>query len=545
MSFTPHDLESETPSRVPTRRRLIFAAIIILILLALIFTPPLLNVGRLRHRITTSMSQSLGRPVHLDGVTFHLLPMPGFTLTNLVVSEDPAFGNEPVIRAMDVEATLRVSSLWRRQVEFSTIRFVPDANGSAPSINIVRNAQGRWNLQEILSQASHANTAPTAQRKAGPTPRFPYIEATGARINLKLGDEKMPYSLTDADFALWLPSPQQWHIRLKAKPVRTDTNASDTGEVQLEGTLGRAAQLAAIPINLTASWAHAQMGEATRLLTGDDQSWRGTVDAGATLTGQLGSANLTTDIHLTELRRADFFPEKLLDISTHCTAAADVTQLTLTNATCTIPSDSPQPITLSSTTLDLQSPSTADVTFDVHQVPLNWAFDWARLFTPHIPSALNPIGTIDGQLTRPAGPTASWKGNLQATLQSVTTGNRHLDLSTKPVLFDWQATPNPFNLQLQPVPIRLSPTSQLTLTATVDPHGYAFQLSGSAKPSQITALAADTLPPLGNQLLSLLKFTTEEEQLNIALKCSRPFDTQQTCTTLHPEPPTKPKHHHR
>jgi len=549
MSLAPHDqtLDQSAPH---TRRRLILATIVVLVILVLIFTPPLINVGRLRHRITTSMSQSLGRPVHLDGVTFHLLPMPGFTLTNLVVSEDPAFGNEPVIRAMDVEATLRVSSLWRRQVEFSTIRFVPDAEGSAPSINIVRNAQGRWNLQEILTQASHANTAPTGQRKAGPAPRFPYIEATGARINLKLGDEKMPYSLTDADFALWLPSPQQWHIRLKAKPARTDTNTSDTGEIQLEGTLGRASQLATIPINLTASWAHAQMGEATRLLTGDDQNWRGTVEAGATLTGQLGSANLTADIHLLDLRRADFFPAKLLDVSTHCTAAADFTLLTLTNATCAIPNGGPQPIVLASPSLDLQAPSTAAVTFDVHQVPLNWALDWARLFTQRIPTNLNPVGLIEGQLSRPPGPTAAWTGNLQATLQSVTIGDHPLDLSAKPVVFDWQAAPhtassNPFyfNLQLQPVPIHLGPAAQLTLTGSIDPLSYAFQLTGSATPAQINTLGDAVLPPLGHDLAASLKPSQIPTPLNI--QCTRPFATGQTCTTLHPEPPTKPRHRHR
>ena len=164
--------EHDSPPRSAKRRRLVFVAAALLVLLALVFTPPLLNVSRLRRRIATSMSQSLGRPVHLDSVTLHLLPMPGFTLNNLVVSEDPAFGYEPVIRAQRVEATLRVSSLWRRHVEFSTIRFV-EVDGNHPSLNIVRNAQGRWNLQEILVQAAHANTAPTGQRKAGAEPRFP------------------------------------------------------------------------------------------------------------------------------------------------------------------------------------------------------------------------------------------------------------------------------------------------------------------------------------------------------------------------------------
>src|SRR6201996_6258705 len=113
--------EEETPlQKSRLRRRLATAAVVLLLLGALVLTPPLLNVNRYRHRIASTMSQSLGRPVHLDNVSLHALPWPGLTLENLVVSEDPAFGYEPVIRANKVNATLRIGSLWRRQIEFST-----------------------------------------------------------------------------------------------------------------------------------------------------------------------------------------------------------------------------------------------------------------------------------------------------------------------------------------------------------------------------------------------------------------------------------------
>src|SRR6202041_1412886 len=101
---------------------------------------------------------------------------------------------------------------------------------------------------------------------AGLPPRFPYIEATGARLNLKLDREKSPLSLTDADFALWLPDPQQWHLRLSAHPARTDTDVSDTGIVELEGTLSRAPSLGQVPINLRGTWRNAPLGGASRFL---------------------------------------------------------------------------------------------------------------------------------------------------------------------------------------------------------------------------------------------------------------------------------------
>src|SRR5277367_5741494 len=212
---------------VRTLRRLLYLALAALTVLLLVLLPPLISLNRYQKRIANSISDSLGRPVHLDKVSLNLVPLPGFTLENLVVDEDPAFGSEPVIRADSVRVTLRISSLWRGRVEFSTISF------NDPSVNLVHLTNGKWNLESILLHAAHIDAAPTAQKKAGPAPRFPYIEATGARLNLKLDHEKTPISLTDADFALWLPDPQQWHLRIQARPARTDTNVTDTGTLQL------------------------------------------------------------------------------------------------------------------------------------------------------------------------------------------------------------------------------------------------------------------------------------------------------------------------
>src|ERR1700728_2914250 len=165
MSDIEQNPDSRERRRKRRRRRRIWILVAVLAVVALIVTPPLLNVNRLRRRIATSMSRSLGRPVHLDSVTLNVLPMPGFTLENLVVSEDPAFGSEPVISAGSVRATVRVSSLWRRQVEFATIRF------DAPSVNLVRRADGRWNFESILLHAAQEDAAPTDQTRPGPAPR--------------------------------------------------------------------------------------------------------------------------------------------------------------------------------------------------------------------------------------------------------------------------------------------------------------------------------------------------------------------------------------
>jgi hypothetical protein len=530
MSSPEQDIVIDPAIKRRRRRRWILAAFVLLFLASVILGPPLINGERYRRRIATSMSEALGRPVHIDKVSFHLLPAPGITLGGLVVEENPAFGNEPVIRANVVEASLRLSSLWRRRFEVSSVKFETDENGSGASLNIVRNAQGRWNLQDILVQASHVNAAPTGQRKPGDTPRFPYIEAVGARVNLKLDNEKMPFSLTDADFALWLPSPQAWHLRLKAKPARTDTNATDTGTMSLEGTLGRSATLADVPIDLAMSWAHVPMGEATRVMIGEDQDWRGTLEAGVDLIGTVGNTHLTGNAHVTGLRRSDFVPAEPLDISTHCTATMNLTIVTATDAQCTIPNGGPKPITVSSPSLDMQRPGQSDITISISELPLDWVMLWAHLFSPHIPQTL-PVGTINGEFQQ-AATNGQWSGAMQVAVDSVQHVDSAKELAIKPFILGFTAEPGTA-FELQPAVVQWTNASQITLSGSADANHYALHVAGSATPDQIRALGNDMVTPFGSDLTTMMKGN------QISVSCTRPFSGEQTCTADKVQPAPK------
>lgn len=528
------------------RRRFVVTGLIAFVLAVLVLTPPYINVNRFRKRIATTLSNSLGRPVHLDNVSLHVLPVPGLTLQNLVVSEDPAFGYEPVIHANSVEATLRATSLWRRQVEFSTVRFIN------PSVNLVRNAGGKWNLEEVLMQASHVDIAPTAQRKAGPAPRFPYIEATGARVNVKLGDEKMPFSLTDSDFALWLPSPETWRVRLSGHPARTDNNVADTGSVRLEGSLQRAAKMADVPVDLSLSWRNAPLGAASILLTGNDAEWRGSLFTEFTLTGPLHAARLTTHTQFNDLRRADFVPADLLDVTIDCAATADVPQATLANAQCVVPVDNANPITLTAAQVDLQAPRSTPATTVVKDLPLSWALGWARLFAPSVPEMPDVHGTVNGALawnTEGNG----WKGSLAVALPPAaqdtsnktashdngTSFNFVVDTSTPadgPSLQPW--------VRLQPVVLHPAAGAAFTLNGQADSATYNLQLTGTGTAAQVRALAA-IMPPLGEGIDRALPSsdkpdTKPDTPHAFALTCTRTWGGTQTCEPLVQPEPAKP-----
>ena len=557
--------EADGSSR--TRRWWVWACVVAVVLL-LLLTPPLLNVNRLKRRIATSISASLGRPVQLDNVTMHLLPVPGFTLQNFVVSEDPAFGTEPIIRANMVDVTLRPSSLWRRHVEFSSMTF------ETPSLNLVRNAAGEWNVQSLLMHAASVSTAPTAQRKAGPEPRFPYIEATGARVNVKLGEEKKPFSLTDADFALWLTTPQEWRVRAKGTPTRTDTNISDPGIVKLEGSLKRAATMAEVPVDLTASWTGAPMGEASKLLSGQDAGWRGNLNVEASLQGMLGAAKLTTTIHMEELRRSEFVPLQAMDVRADCRGTLDVTTAVVTDPDCAMTTPiadgakAAGRVVVIADSVDLSelsgladSPTldTAGVRVGMTSVPNAWLLDWVRLFSERIPAGERPEGTVAGsmQLTgaRKKQP-ARWEGEFRGEIIGLLPWMREAESGSlvHSVTLTSKATGEGFVL----TPLTLTPpgkTPALTLSGVAAKSGYTLHFAGAATEAQLQALRA-LAPPLGDGLEEVLKpdglvatangaakgEATKSETgrvMKLEATCTRAWGSGQTCSAAEAAAPKR------
>ena len=551
--------EADGSSR--TRRWWVWACVVAAVLL-LLLTPPLVNVNRLKRRIAANIGASLGRPVQLDGVTMHLLPIPGFTLQNLVVSEDPAFGTEPIIRANVVDVTLRPSSLWRRHVEFSSMTF------EAPSLNLVRNAAGLWNVQSLLMHAASVSTAPTAQRKAGPEPRFPYIEATGARVNVKLGQEKKPFSLTDADFALWLTSPQEWRVRAKGTPTRTDTNISDPGTVKLEGSLKRAATMAEVPVDLTTSWNGAPMGEASKLLTGQDAGWRGNLNVETSLRGVLGAAKLTTTIHMEELRRSEFVPLEAMDVRAECRGTLDVTTAVVTDPDCAVTTPiadggkAPGRIVAIADRLDLSElsdPSTlekAGVRVGMTSVPDAWLLDWVRLFSQRIPPGERPEGTVAGSMlltNARKGHPAQWEGEFHGEIVGLLPWMREAESGylVHTVTLTSKAGDEGFVL----TPLSLTPpgkTPALTLSGMATKSGYTLHFAGTATEAQIKALRA-LAPPLGDGLEKVLKPESVVATANAAAKgeagrvmkvdatCVRAWGSGQTCEAAVAVPKRRPR----
>lgn len=269
------------------------------------------GASRLKARIANSISIAVARPVEVGSVHLRFLP-PGFDLENLVIHEDPAFGAEPMLRAPEVTAVVRLTALLRGRLDISRLEL------SEPSLNLLRRADGRWNWEELLERAARSPLAPTAKSKLEARPGFPYIEASSGRINFKAGQEKKPYALLNADFALWQESENAWGVRLKAEPLRTDMSLSDTGLLRMDGTWQRAGSLRETPLQFSMEWDRAQLGQLTKLVSGNDEGWRGTVRLDATLNGTPAALQVSGDTFIEDFHRYDVPSSDEMRLAAHC-----------------------------------------------------------------------------------------------------------------------------------------------------------------------------------------------------------------------------------
>ncbi len=369
------------------------AAVAALVLVLFLYRP---GVYKLRTRISTSIGRALGRRVALDNVRLRILPRPGFELEGLVVYDDPAFGEEPMIRAQEVSAAIRFRSLLRGRLEIATL------SATDPSVNLVRNREGRWNLAGLMERNARIPAAPTGKPASERRPAFPYLEASGARINFKLGQTKKSYALTDADVALWQDSENSWRCRIKAVPVRTDFNLTDTGLVQIDAAWQRAGSLRLTPLRIAMQWKNGQLGQITQLLSGKDRGWRGGVTFTAKLSGTPEALRIESQAAIEDFRRYDIVGNESVRLGTSCSGRYNAVVSTLADLLCESRVGSGTLSLRGSLALFAPAP-TYDLTLKLEKVPLTSALRLLRQAKKQLPGDLTTSGLLNAEFRATRG----------------------------------------------------------------------------------------------------------------------------------------------
>ena len=495
----------------PATRRIVAVACVAL-LIALVL-PPLISLRHFRSTIDQSLSRGLGRQVTVENISLQLVPQPAFNLNHVVVADEPSFSAEPLIRADEVTAYLRLTSLWRGRLEIAQLSL------KEPSLNLVRRPDGQWNVYTLLERTAQTPSAPTAQTKPELRLRFPYIQAEGGRINFKIGQEKKAFALMDADFGLWLASENNWNVRLSARPVRTDVNLSDTGTLKLDGSFQRASALRTTPVNLNLAVDHAQLGQLSTLVYGHDRGWRGTVTLSAQLLGTPAKLAVRSKATVQDFRRYDIISDDSLRLTVGCLASFSSMDQTWSGLQC----EAPVARGLVTITGSLSNPfagASYDLKFVARQVPMTSVIAVAHHAKRDLPRDLTAGGALDATLalTRANSPDAHrmWSGRGQTTnfrLHSESSGD-DLELGTIPFAvafsspsagvpakqFAKRYTQQSFHLPapdvlpelhiaVGPFPAELGGLTPAIATASLSRLGYSVTLQGDSQVKRVLEMA--------------------------------------------------------
>jgi hypothetical protein len=243
----------------------------VLLWLAQFGTSLLIRHTRLQRRITARLETAFGRPVQVGSYNFSLWGGPTLHAQSVTFGEDPRFGHEYFLRAESLTVRLRWQALMRGRIQLGTLSM------ERPSLNLVRNLDGDWNLAEwlpkptsIVSSLPASSTSPATSQSV----RFSRIEVDSGRINFKRGDEKLPFALVGVTGYVEPAGTGRWAMDLEAIPTRAAVNVQQAGILHVSGHMGGTSSRLR-PAELDVSWSDASLPDVLRLARSSDYGVRG------------------------------------------------------------------------------------------------------------------------------------------------------------------------------------------------------------------------------------------------------------------------------
>jgi len=152
------------------KRVLTIIGIIIAILIVIVIALPfLINVDMFRPQIESELSSTLGRQVKVGNLKLALWNG-SVSADDLSISDDPAFSNQPFVRAKALDVGV---DIW--PLIMSKTLHVNDLTITDPQVALLRNAAGKWNFSSIGNKS-----APEANASGRPTEAGKPAEPTTA-----------------------------------------------------------------------------------------------------------------------------------------------------------------------------------------------------------------------------------------------------------------------------------------------------------------------------------------------------------------------------
>src|SRR5579871_5305233 len=135
------------------KRLAVFLAVVfVLIIVAGVAASFLLDANRFKPELESELSQSLGRQVKVGNLQLSLWNG-SVSAADLTISDDPAFGSTPFIRAKSLQVGAELMPLiMSRQLNVTGITI------DEPQIDLLQSPSGTWNFSTIGSGKPPAKT---------------------------------------------------------------------------------------------------------------------------------------------------------------------------------------------------------------------------------------------------------------------------------------------------------------------------------------------------------------------------------------------------
>jgi AsmA family/AsmA-like C-terminal region len=382
----------------------------------------LVRTHRIQSYLTAHLESAFGRPVQVGHFSVQILPVPELDVAAVTIGEDPGFGNEYFLRAEQMTARFRWLGLLRGHLEFGTMSF------SRPSLILVRNGDGHWNLERWLPPAHPAipGIVSSRQSRAEPTYHLQKIDFDEGRINFKEGDQKRPFAFTNVSGSVEQVSPGRWQLRLEAQPWRSGVPLQSTGTLQVIGFVaGTSARLQPAEIHL--HWGKASLADLFRLITGNDSGVRGVfaLDGSASVATGLTNPDAVastwsfelqgraTRVHRWDLVERDDNPQVNLQLAglwELATNQARVQQLRI---------ELPHSNFAGSAMLQTSDPSRWEARLDTMAVGAPDLLAWYRAFQPNVVDEIDIADQITGSLAVSGWPLRWREGRIESNSGSL------------------------------------------------------------------------------------------------------------------------------
>ncbi len=293
MAVIPQEIS--TPKPKPSHFILRASLSSLVAFLALSMVAPFINAAHFSASIQRALEASLARPVGFEKVYYRLLPVPGFSLENVTIGEDPRWGLEPFSYMDGLEARLRIDKLLLGQIRFASLRLID------PKLNLVKRNDGAWNVVEFVERMS----APRAM----PLNLIPAIQVSNGRLDFKLGTRKTTFYITDADISIYPEHSGRVAVNFSGSPARTDRAGNGFGS--LRGNLNwlvTAQPAAANQVEADVTLDPSNFSELATLIQGQDIGVHGTISSRAHIAGPLAALKVTGNLRLQDVHRWDLLP---------------------------------------------------------------------------------------------------------------------------------------------------------------------------------------------------------------------------------------------